>query len=200
MASSDTEIANLALSHLGQTEIEDLTTDASEAAQVMRRVYTTNRDFMLRMAPWPFATKIVALGLVEEEPNDEWDYSYRYPSNCIFFRRILSGSRNDSLGSRVSYRVVQDDQGLLIHTDKDEAEGEYTFRETNVSRFPEDFVQALAYKMAADAAPRLTGGDPFKLKPLMERLHQIWYTFATAAAGNEEQPDEPVDSEFITGR
>ncbi len=201
MTSSTTAIANLAISHLGiGKEIANLDTERSAEAQACRRFYETAREITLRDFAWPFATKINELGLVEEDPNDEWAFSYRYPTDCLTVRRILSGIRNDNRQSRVPYRVTRDSSGLLIYTDMEDAELEYTIDETDVSRFPADFVMALSFLLATYTAPRLTGGDPFKLGPRAMELYQLELSKARATAANEEQAEELPDAEMIRVR
>lgn len=86
--SSSTEISNMALSHLAiSREIAALDTERSQEAQACRRFYETVRKTVLRDYPWPFATKFATLALVEDDPNSEWDFSYRYPSDCLNARR-----------------------------------------------------------------------------------------------------------------
>ena len=197
MATSETEICNLALSHLGiAKEIANLETENSAEANAMRRFYVTARDETLREFAWPFATKQVALGLVEEDPTDEWGFSYRYPSDAVALRRILSGIRNDNRQSRAAYRITRDDDGLLVYTDIEDAELEYTMRETDVLRFPSDFVMALSFLLAWLTAPRLAGGDPFKLAQRALQLYEVELSKARAMAAGEEQPEEPPASEF----
>lgn len=204
MAASDTEICNLAISHLGiAKEIANLETDPSAEAAACRRFYETARDQTLRDFIWPFATKFVALGLVATNPpeiDQEWTYSYRLPSDCLKFRRIISGIKPDTRQSRIPYQLAQDTQGLLVYSNQPNAEAEYTKRETDVSRFPADFVQALSLRLAAYAAPRLTGGDPFKLAGRALQLYEWEITRARASAANEQQEPEEPDSEFIRAR
>lgn len=195
------EIANLALSHIGVgKEIANIDTEKSEEAAAMRRYYTPARDEVLREYSWPFATQFVSLGLVAEDPTDEWNFSYRYPSDCIYFRRILSGVRNDTRQSRVPHKIARDVSGLLILTDQENAKAEYTIREEDPQRFPADFVMALSYRLAAYVARRLSGGDPFKLGEFSLRLYQISLSKAQSTAENEGQIDEPPESEFIRTR
>lgn len=198
MASSNTEIANLAISHLGTgKEIASLDTEKSEEASAVRRVFSNARDSVLRDCNWPFATVIASLGLVAESPNTEWDYSYRYPSDCINFRRILSGIRNDTRQSRVPYRLGRDATGLLIFTDEASAVCEYTIREEDVSRFASDFEMALSLRIAFLVAPRLTSGDPGKLRQSLQQEYLYQISLARAAAYNEEQSEEIPESQFI---
>jgi hypothetical protein len=201
VASSDTEICNLALGHLGVlTTIADLTTEQSAEAKICRRFYENTRDSVLRDFNWPFATKIDALALVESDPNDEWDYSYRYPSDCINMRRILSGIRNESPDQRIPYKIGRDNSGRLIFTDQDDAQIEYTMRVETIEEYPPDFVYALSYHLAMYIGPHVTKGDPFKIIDRCERMYSWLMTKAQAQAANEEQPDVLPESEFIRAR
>lgn len=201
---SNTEIANLAISHLGiGKDIGNLDTTNSPEANAVRRFYATAQEEILRDWAWPFATKYVALGLVESNPSgvaDEWDYSYRYPSDCLFIRKIASGARNDSRQGRANYIVARDTTGLLILSDMQDACIKYTVRETDESRYPPDFVMAFSYLLAFYAASRITAGDPFKNQEKMIQFYFQSLSKARANAANEEQVDENVDSEYIRGR
>src|SRR3990167_2163908 len=133
---SEVEICNMALGHLGVgKEIANLETEKSTEASLCRRFYANTRDEALRDFPWPFATKLAALGLIEEDPNDEWGFSYRYPSDCLRLRRLLSGLRNDTRQSRAPYKIGKDDQGRLLFADLEDAEAEYTARITDPALF-----------------------------------------------------------------
>lgn len=199
--SSETEIANLALAHIGvEKAIANLETEKSAEAEVLRVFYDQTRDQVLRDAPWPFATKILTLALVEEQPNDEWRFSYRYPSDTIFIRRILSGIRNDNRQTLVPYRIRRDDNGLLIHTDQQEADVEYTFRDDDPLRYPADFVDALSLLLARKIIPRLSAGDPHENGPRIRREYLAMIDKARAAAKDEEQLDETPESQFIRER
>ena len=199
--STKTEIANIALSHLGVgKEIANLETENSQEANAMRRFYDIAREQVLRDFNWPLATKEVALGLVASNPTTEWAYSYRYPSDCIKLRRIFSGIRNDSRQTRVPFKLVRDAIGRLIYTDMTDAMMEYTYSEVDASRFTPDFVQALACRLAAYAAPRLTSGDPFKMGERAYKLYVMEITRAQSSAGNEQQDEEKPNAEWINDR
>ena len=198
---SETEIANMALAHIGvESAISNLETEKSAEAEVLRVFFDQTRDQVLRDAPWPFATKIITLALVEEQPNDEWRFSYRYPPDTLFIRRILSGIRNDNRQTTVSYRIRRDDNGLLIHTDQQDAQVEYTFRDDDPLRYPADFVDALSLLLAVKIIPRLSAGDPHGNGPRVRREYLFMIDKARAAAKDEEQLDETPQSEFIRTR
>jgi hypothetical protein len=199
---SKTEIANLALSHLAvDKEIANIETESSKEASSARRFYDLARDMVLRDFSWPFATKIAALALIETEPNTEWAFSYRYPTDCLYFRRILSGLRNDSRDTRAPYRIAQDDDGTtIVFTDADDAQAEYTVKTDNPQIYPPDFTLALSYLLASLMAARVTAGDPYKLGQRALSMYQAMKAKAENTARNEEQAEEEPESEFIRAR
>jgi hypothetical protein len=194
-------IVNISLSHLAVgKEIANIETEKSEEATTARRFYDTALEATLRDFPWPFATRITTLALIETTPNTEWAYSYRYPTDCLYLRKILSGIRNDTRQSRAVYKIASDSSGLLILTDQQNAEIEYTLRATNPQFYTSDFVMAFSYYLAALMAPSLTGGDQFKLGDKVLKLYQFEISRAVSRAENEEQREEEPESEFIRGR
>jgi hypothetical protein len=198
---SDTELCNLSLSHLGiGKEIQDLENEQSQEASACRRFFTSARDATLRDFAWPFATRIVALGLVKENPNSEWGYSYRYPSDCVRIRRILSGVRNDRLITKIPYRILSDATARLVYTDKEDAEIEYTVRVTDPMLFSSDFELGFSYRLAFYLAPRLTKGDPFKLGEQALKFYDAEISRAKAAAYNEEFPDIVPETDLLKDR
>lgn len=204
MAESTTEIANMALSHLGSSkDIADLDTEASAEATACRRFYATSLRQTLRDFHWPFATKYAALGLVATTPSEidgEWAYSYRYPSDCVKLRRIVSNTRPETRQARVPFQIARDTTGLLVYTNLALAEVEYTYAETSVIRFPDDFVQALSLRIAGYIAPRVTGGDQFKMGQRALQLYVWEIDRARASAGNEEQAHEDPASQLERDR
>jgi hypothetical protein len=197
---SPTEICNLALGHLGiGKEIATLEEKSDEAA-ACRRYYPLAVEAVLGDFAWPFATRFATLALVESDPTEEWAYSYRYPSDCLMVRRILSGTRQDSLGSREEYRIASDSQGMIILTDKEDATIEYTVELTDTAMFGADFIEALSFRIAMAIAPRVTGGDPFGLGNRAAKMYEAAIQGAKAGAANEEAPPPPLEAESIRAR
>jgi hypothetical protein len=198
-----TEIANLALSHLGiGKEIADLDNEKSQEAVTMRRFYDQTRDAVLRDFPWPFTTRFATLALVADPPTEtlEYAFSYRYPTDCLMIRRIQTQLRIDTNQSRIVFKLGRDDQGQLVYTDEEEARIEYTFREEDPQRYTADFILPMSFRLAHYAAPRLTGGDPFKLGQRAVQLYIHEISMAQASAGNEAVPDQLPDAETIRAR
>ncbi len=206
MATSDTEIANLALGHLGQSNsIQNLQTSRTPEANAMRALYDTMRRSTLRDFPWGFAHKIAALGLVSERgdaghPTEEWIYAYRQPSDCLQFRKIQSGIRNDNRQSRVPYKTSRDSQGILILTDKEDAILEYTIDIEQVELYPDDFVLAFSLRLGMYAAPRICGEDPFKMGQRCASMYRFEMDNAKNNNLNEQQAEEDPESELVRSR
>lgn len=199
---TDTEICNQALLHLGQTRLlSNLDTDRSVAAVACRAFYDTMRESVFSEYPWSRATKIAALDLIDEEPNDEWDYMYRLPVACLFARKIQSDYRTDSADSRVPYRIARDaEEGLVIFTDREDAILEYTERVSDVSQDTAKLALAQSCLLAFLIAPGLTGGDPFKLGARAANTYASVIASAKAHDANEETPDQPPDASWIRAR
>lgn len=200
---SKTEICNIAISHLGiGKEIANISTEQSDEANACRRFYDTARDAALRDFPWPFATKIVSLSLIETFSGGtyEWTYSYRYPSDCLDAKRIKSGQRNDTRQSRVPFKILKDSAARIIYTDEENAELEYTQRVEDPSFYPPDFIMAFSFRLAAYIAPRLTKGDPFQLRRQAMEMYDLEISRAKAGSTNEEQPDQLPNSELERAR
>jgi hypothetical protein len=199
--SSKTQISNLALSNIGiGTQIANLDSERSTEANVCRVFYEVTRKTVLRDFNWPFATKFEDLGLVEEDPTTEWDYSYRYPSDSLKVRRVLSGVRNDTRQSRVPYKFGNDSSGQLIYTDEQDAVAEITLDLTNPERYPDDFVLAMSFRLSVYIIPQLSRGDPFGMRKSCMAEYLALISKAATNAANEEQLDEEPLSEFIRSR
>lgn len=201
MASSNTEICNLALGHLGiGKSIVSLDTERSEEANSCRRFYDLALERSLRDFNWPFSKRLATLALVSENPNEEYDFAYRYPTQCVKIHRILSGSRNDSRQTRVHFTIGSDSSGQLIYTDQPDAVVWYSYLETDPDKYTPDFVMALSYLIAHYVAPALTAGDPFKMGERAFQQYAMEISRAQSNALMEEQPEEVVQSELIRAR
>lgn len=197
---SKVEICNLALAHLGQKNGIVSFTERSNAANTCNQFYDTVRNLVLRSFPWSFATKIVSLALVEEDPNEEWLYSYRTPTDCLQTRKIQSGTVNDTNETEIKFRNSSDDTGDLILTNKEDAILEYTKIVEESEQFPPDFTMALSALLAFYMAPAIAGQDPFKLGDRALAIYNGVIGKAESKSLNEEVNDTAPESEFIRER
>ena len=198
---SDVTIANTALMRVGVSQLIDDLADETTEATLLNEIFASVRDRVLRARPWPFARKDAALALVEDDPTTEWAYSYRYPSDCVFLRRIYSGLyRQDPRRTQVPYLVASDATGLLLYTDMEEAWMEYTWRLTNPVLMPDDFCSAFAWLLASEIAIPLgrDAGREYRNDALRQYAMEI--TTASSAGFNEQTMDDDPPSEFISAR
>ncbi len=186
--SSEAEICNLALSHVGVgNQIANLDTEKSEEAITCKLMYPFALGYMLRNYRWPYFTKTVTLALVNSNPNIEWMYAYRVPNESARILRILSGYKIDTPETRVKYTQAQDDIGYLILTDQPQAQADIVVNNPDPKFFPDDFTLALSYKLAMLICPRLSGGDVFKITERVTGLFDLYLRRALATTQNEEE-------------
>lgn len=185
---SKVEICNLALSHVGAgKQISNLETEKTEEASTLRLMYPFALGFLLRNYRWPYFTKVVTLALVEEDPTEEWAYSYRMPNSAARVLRIISGFKVDTPDTRVLFTQSSDDSGYLIFTDQEEAQAEIIDADPDPRFFPDDFTLALSYKLGMLICPRISGGDVFKITERLGNYFDLYLRRALATSQNEEQ-------------
>lgn len=197
---SSTDICNMALSHLGVSKEISSMNEQSKEAEACRRFYDVTREAVLKDHNWPFTTRYFTLQLIEENPNSEWKYSYRYPINALFIRKILSGFRVDTETTKIPYAISQDDAGFIILTDQQNAEVSYTINQTSEAFFSSDLAIAFSFRLAHYIAPRITGGDPFKLGDKALSKYNMELQKAASNAFNEETAQIKIDTESVLAR
>lgn len=199
---SKTSVINMSLSHLGiSTQIADIDTENSKEAKVARIFFDTVRDATLSEGAWYFAEKTADLSLIEEEPNDDWLYSYAYPADCLNAIKIPSGTRQDTNFTKIPYEINGDDTyGRIILTNAESASLKYTYRHTDIDHWPPDFILAMSYHLAFYMAPQLTGGDKNKLGERALKLYQFQLLKAKKKSLNEEVNEDQPISDFEAAR
>jgi hypothetical protein len=195
---SKTQIANQALIAIGVTaQIANLETETSKEAIAIRLIFEDEVDFVLRDFPWPFATAYASLGLVTDDPNNDWDYAYRYPSDAVFVRRIATTLGRDN-SEPPPYRIGRDDEGRLIYSDEVNANIEYTSRIFDSNELDPIFVSALVWKLGAKLAPSMS-----KIKDMAKTawaMYEVEIDKAKSVSLNESQSEPAPDAEWITAR
>lgn len=197
MGTSKDAIANLVLAHLEVSrEISNLETEKSTEASLIRRHYPASLEEVLGDYPWPEATGYRVLSLVASAPSDDWAYAYRYPSDCVFARRLVTGrGRNDT--APPAWKTGSDAQGLLIYANINPATLEYTVRLSDPLLFSPTFVQALSWKIASlcTSISKVDG-----VKKLCLQMYEVCLARAERKAANEQQQPAEPDSEMIRAR
>lgn len=196
MAFSEVQICNMALGHVGVSLRIISLDDESAEARACDTYFEPDRNLVLEAFPWNFAGKRSVLSLVEEDPNDDWAYAYRWPTGCLKPLRIISGVRQDP--APPPFEISHDDNGRLIFTDESPATLLYTAELTNPQWWPAAFAEALSWRLAADVAFQLEASKAMRDYAL-QRYGQALVEAATNAL-NGEQPDPLPDSGAIRAR
>lgn len=217
------QICNQALSRIGCAQTITSLADSRPEAVQCNLWYAQCRDAMLRDFRWPWATTYAALNQVSANTaavNQEWVYSYRYPTDCLLIRRLLYLPdspvaltsqppvfplplmwRQDADPYPIPFEVGQDDDGKLIYTDQINAWIKYTVAVTDPTQFPQDFASVLAWRLATELAYSLATSDSRREYALKQYRDELATSRANAL--NEEQRDNPYttwNSEFIRAR
>ena len=194
---SKVEIFNLALLRLGTRAQVQLPDENSREASVCSILYESCRQSTLGAFPWSFASKREALADMGDPPAD-WTFRYRYPVDCLRARRIVPQARDAF--PPVPFEVSWDGaSGRVVLTDEAEAVLHYTADLEDPSVFDPEFVYALSWHLASEAALPLT--DSPAVKQQTYAIYQAALRQAWAASGNEGVPREPIHlSSFESAR
>jgi hypothetical protein len=150
MASSATDICNIALGHLGEARITSLEEDTT-SARACALHYDQVRDQVLRSHRWNFAQTRATLTVLADEPAFGWDYQFQLPADCL---RVLEVNDSEA-GDWISDTFLI--EGRKILTNADEVNIVYVQRVTNVAAFDALFVDALAIKLAQVLSETIRG-------------------------------------------
>ncbi len=167
MASSEVDICNAALSHLGDRAnvVSINPPEGSAQADHCARHFPIARDTALTDHDWSFARTRRALAQLES-PVPGWAYAYAKPADCITIRAIVSADALDltygvALSGRQTHFEIETDDltgAELILTNEPNAVVIFTRLVTDAGRFPPDFADALSWLLASKlAGPVLKG-------------------------------------------
>lgn len=155
--SSDTEIANRALTKLGDQRILSLGDD-NNAGRTMNALYAQVRDEELARNHWKFAIKRAQLVALSAVPS--WGYAYQFPLPTDYLGLVqlndvfLRGSKRKGAWS---VERASDDSGLVLLTDLPAPlKVRYVARIENSGQFHPLFCGLLAAKLAYEACEAVT--------------------------------------------
>lgn len=146
------EIINLALAKLSDgNTLQSLSENSPEAMQAQAHWDVAVRG-VLSEFPWDFAKKQQRLNqLAEDVSLSAYEYHYAYPVNCILIRRVYSSAAqagNVPFSTGLSF----DGNQRIVMCNQEDAVAEYTIDAPPVTSFPVSFVNALAWRLAAEIA------------------------------------------------
>ena len=194
---SEVDICNLALSHIGTKSTISALSEQSNEARQCNIHYAKARDFVLRIHPWGFAEKILALALLSDPPPN-WLFKYQYPTDCVTGIEVLPEDKTVELPIPYKLGIASDLNSKVILTDREDAYFRYTARVTNATLFDDAFVQALSWYLASQLALPLTGAKAIRNEAI--RGYLIISGQAETADLNENEPDPEREASWTDGR
>ena len=200
--SSEVDICNLALSHLGDSAtVASLDPpEGSAQAEHCARFYPIARDALLELFEWNFATK---RRVPAEVVNNwaQWDHAYARPADCLKVIAVQDPSATDDTAYSYNglitrlvpqpYACETDDNGAqIILTDQATALCRYVARVTDTTKFSPTFTVALSWYLASMlAGPVLKGDLAVTETRRCEDMARVWIEKAKATDVQQQQRD-----------
>jgi hypothetical protein len=144
------DIANIALSLLGQNEIESLE-DSGKAATQMKLHYTIARDATLEAYEWTFAMTRFIPNALEDPPLWGWEFAFPIPVDVL---RVLQVDRNTATAAVIRDNRQQRNQVDHVVEGKEILTNENPIYCTGIKRIEQEgmfsnlFAHAFAAKLA----------------------------------------------------
>lgn len=160
------QVYNLTLSILLLSrEIADYLTDDTEEVRVLNTHWDVALESVLQDLDLDSTSTPITLELIEELPSDHlWTYSYKYPSNCAFLRRLESLVVQDVKSTHIAKRTAVKDGIKVIFTDEANAIGECIPKDILIESLASQTIMAIANRLADMSAPLLVGKGAAKLR------------------------------------
>ena len=156
MPSDDVEVANEALTLLGETAITTLT-ENSDRARAMNRLYTPTLDQALRSHDWNFARMRAVLGRLQATPEFGYSYMYQLPQQPLCLRVLTTNLDADEAWEIETYQTADETaQYRVILTDASAIEIRYIARVTSPTLWDSLFADAMVHELARRAAYAIT--------------------------------------------
>lgn len=194
--SSEVDICNLALSHLGdEAEVISISPpDGTIQAAHCGRFYPMTRDLLLEMHPWTFATVRASLAPTAAAAPSEWLYAYALPALCLNPKAIYRPDAiEDGRGEDFIVESGPDGNGVLF-TNVEEAVLRYTRAVQDSTKFTPGFVAAHARLLAAYlAGPLIKGATGIQVSQSQQKFFLVELAAAKAADSNRGQRSEYSD-------
>lgn len=168
-----TKIFNLALSALFlQKRISNSETDTSNECLTLNNLWDTSFLTTLQEMDLDSTATTAVLELIETDPNDHWQFAYRYPVNCAFLRRIVSPYVTDDEETAIDRKIQMLNGVKVILTDEQEASAEYIPFDLQIQDLNAEAVTCISLRLARSAAPLIVGKTADNVMRAMEFKYQ----------------------------
>ena len=191
---SEVDICNLALSHLGDEATVASISPPEGSAQSAHcaRYYPIARDTVLEAHPWSFSTKRVALALTGTPP-DSWAYSYAVPADCLRpFAVLAPGATNDDTQDYIR-------EGDYIYTNTASAILRYGVSVSDTTKYTPAVMTAISWLLASYLNGPITKGEK-ALEQKCTAMYGAWMALAKSMDANAQKVTRDYKPGWIADR
>jgi len=204
---SKAEIFSLTLSMLLlEKEISNPETDTSREARTLRKFYNLALKQVLADLNLDGTASDIPLELLYSftYPNnhDHWQFAYKYPSKCAFFRRVVSGVVKDNRYTKIDHAVKMYLGQKVIFTTEEAARGEYIPNDVNLDSLNAFGGMALAARLGTLCSTLVVGKGAAALRKELAQSYVLYKAEAQEQdkLENEMLEDPWTESEFVAVR
>lgn len=151
--SSQVDIYNLALSHVGDKANVASLVENSLQAQLCNRFYPNCLRKILSAHPWSFAKTRASLNGVTSDLAEVWDYKYSAPNLLVTPLAVFDAASRDD-NDRWAYSL----EGAYVFTNASSASMLYVFYQDNTGVYSASFEEALSRILASRLAGPIIKG------------------------------------------
>lgn len=163
---TDLIIANMALAHIKQTAIADLTPGSDVQDKVLRWLPEV-RMIVLKLFNWKFAIKRATISVDGGTPNHYWAYQHAVPSDSL---RIIEVTVEDN---GIDYT---EEEGYILSQLNDDFDLMYIEDITDPATFTPDFVNGFALLLGSYLAVPIANSEKKEAK--LEAKYTKWISAA----------------------
>lgn len=197
---SEVEIANLALTVLGEGRISSLD-DNNKPAREIKAVFAMRRDKLLGRFTWSFSKARAMLPALVETPAFQFEKAYQLPSDClrvIMLNEIYVGlDMTNYRGSPTEEYAIEEGNKVLTNWGPP-LPLRYVKRITDTNKFNPCFATALAADIAYTVAEALTQSEQKQARAESNFKREI--RDAVVANAIELPPSKLADDEWLLSR
>lgn len=203
--SSEVQICNLALSHLGDTAtVTSLDPpEGSAQAEHCARFYPIARDMMLEAHAWGFATRRTQPAQLTSEA-EAWEYAYAIPNNALRILEVFRPGTPESFAFSAPQNYTVEslaDGARVLYTDAKCAQITYTVRVTDTTKFSPLFVMALSWQLAALlAGPLIKGAEGAAAAQRASAMMMSYASKAMESDANQRHIKLEAEPPWMAGR
>lgn len=157
---TDLECANRALNMLGVAPVGSLTDD-TQSARVMNAMLPLTKKAVLSEFAWSFALKLAVLNKSPVAAPPGFSVTFTMPSDAENIIQVYRGKLTLNEGNWRTHLIKLNFiiQNGVICTNEEDCSVEYTYSNLTLSSWSAAACEALAVRLASDAAAALTGGQ-----------------------------------------